>query len=180
MLREGLFRYFLKGSLLGWMTLLFALAGGFTVVSPALGADIRFCRVVLESERASMAAQKYVFSPGNGQPTREVWVAQTPDLTQADIKSVAIIKREDAPAKEHPIIDIYFSPSGAEKLLKLSQDNLRREIAILVSDQIWQLPYVVYPLKQGLIRLFSKQVDTDDKAAKFVESIGFSPIFINP
>ena len=139
--------------------------------------SIQFSLVLSDEEAKSMANKKYSYIAHEGQGSKNIFVSKEPLLTNADIESMIVIKKEDSQRKEYPVVDFVFTKEGSEKLAKITEKYLRKSIAIIAGDQILTTPYIVYPLTKGHLMISSWRIKTDDAAKNFVTESGFTPVF---
>lgn len=79
--------------------------------------------------------------------------------------------------KDLPFIDIVFTKAGAQKLEKVTTDNLRKSIVILFGNQVLSAPYIIYPMAKGHIMISHWSVATDEAATNLIKDAGFTPIY---
>lgn len=76
-----------------------------------------------------------------------IYLHKTPVLTGKDIAKAGVAEETDRPA-----IDFELTPVGAEKLAKVSKENLHKKLAILVEGKLIAAPIIRSQLsKQGRI-----------------------------
>ena len=136
---------------------------------------IQFRLVLSKEEAKSIPNKKYSYIAHKGQASKEVLVSKEVLLSREDIDSMVVIKKEDSRYKDFPEIDVVFTKEGSAKLAKVTEQNLRKSIAIVVDDQIFSAPYIVYPVVKGHFLISNWKVDTDEAAKNFVSGLGFTP-----
>jgi preprotein translocase subunit SecD len=76
-----------------------------------------------------------------------IYLHNTPVLTGKDIAKASVAEDMDRPA-----IDFELTPTGAEKLAKVSKENLHKKLAIIVEGKLIAAPIIRSQLsKQGRI-----------------------------
>ena len=76
---------------------------------------------------------------------RKVYLHKSPCVTAADIAEAS------AAVDEHgqPVIDLAFTPKGAEKMKMLTSKSLNRLLAVLVDDKLICAPRIIVPISRS-------------------------------
>lgn len=148
-----------------------------TTLSFAKMKDIRFSVVLSEEEAKTMPSKKYPYASREDQKPKNIFISNKSIFSKNDINSMIVVKKQDTKMKDFPIIDVVFTKEGSAKLADVSAKNLRKSIAIIVGDQVIYAPYIIYPLVKGHFMISTWNVPSDGAAKKFIEDIGFSPVF---
>ena len=105
------------------------------------------------AEDNSIPGLTAVSSPATG---NTFYVRNKIELDNNDIESAKLIKTEWG---EH-VIDLKFTEYGAEKLLHVSSQNIKKRLAILANGRLLVAPIIMDPMKEGRTRIgggFSKE-----------------------
>ena len=154
------------------IAIILLLAGA--IFSYATTKEIQFRLVLTEEEAKTVTNQKYEFVPKQDQKPESILIGKDVFLTNKDIQGIAILKDYLDPAKNYPLLDIAFTKEGSLKLKEVTEKNLRKQLAILVDNEILMVPYIVFPLKSGHIKIKSWKIPTNEAAKNFVKDLGFS------
>jgi len=136
--------------------------------------NIQFSLVLSEEETKTTLHKPYSFMAHKDEKPKDIFVSEEVLLSRDDIESMSVIKKEDSPSKYYPAIDIVFKKKGSDKLLAISRHHLRKNLAIIVGDQVLSTPYILYPLKKGHVLVSTWKIDTNDAAEKFIRDLGFA------
>ncbi|MFA5059140.1 MAG: hypothetical protein WC676_00735 [Candidatus Omnitrophota bacterium] len=147
-----------------------------TVVS-AKGKTIQFSLVLTQEEAQKTAHKKYLFANKPGKKAEEILVNKDAFLTNADISAFKITKKEDARNKILPVLNILFTDQGSQKLAEITTANTKRQIAIIVDNEVYETVFILFPLVKGYTQITSWKIDTNEKAASLVKDLGFDPAF---
>ncbi|HOW35731.1 MAG TPA: hypothetical protein PL155_04895 [Candidatus Omnitrophota bacterium] len=160
------------------------LAGIFLLVGATLvcakAKDIKFCLTYTQEEAKAAKAQKGSLVARPGEKSKDVFVAPEPFLSNKDIQSIVITKKEETADKDYPRIEIIFTEEGARVLKEVTEKNLRKTVAVIVGKEVLMTPYVVFPLAKGRMFLTTWKIATDEAAEKFASDLGFTPTFQSP
>ena len=157
------------------LMVLLAATALFAVPLFAKTKSIQFRAVLSEDEAKSAAHKKYSYVSHKGNQPRDLYVSDEALLSNADIDSMTVIRKENTVQQKFPEIDIVFNAKGAEKLTRMSEKNIRRSIAIFIDDKVIAAPYILHPLRSGHLMISSWQIDTLDAAKNLIGDLGFKP-----
>lgn len=138
---------------------------------------IEFNLVLSSDEAKSVANKKYSYVSHQGQKPKDILISKEILLSNSDIESAIIIKKDDSARKEFPVIDLVFKKDAAEKLAMITEKNTKKSLAVIVDGKVLTTPLIILPLTRGHFMLSSWQVATDDAAAKLVNDLGFTPVY---
>ena len=139
---------------------------------------VEFRKVLTQEEaKTDKTKTKYSFVPNRSQKPKEVFVDGDALLTSADIDRIVIIRKEQNIYQGLPIVDMIFTARGADKLSRITSDNIRRELAILVDGELFSTPFIVHPLTHGHYLLTNWKIATNQQAEQFAKDLGFTPAF---
>lgn len=69
-------------------------------------------------------------------------------LTATDVVQVEVALEPDL---VHYAVTLHFTPEAAQRFHKVTTDNVGKRLAILVNGQVWEVPFIRFPLDSSVM-----------------------------
>lgn len=142
---------------------------------PAEAKEIEFRLVLTDAEAFSQNFQHYIYQPKESVQGRDITVAEKPFLSRADIATIEVT----ALSKEglgKPILNILFTKEAYEKFQEIKEQYSGYEVAVLYSGKVLTVLKIPSTKVRGFV-FYSSEIQTDEDAKAFCESLGIKPLF---
>ena len=147
----------------------------FSSISYAADNRLEFREVLSQEQCNTVPCESFPFSFDKQRQEENLFVNKEVILSNEDFKKMIVHRLSSA--HETAGIEIILKKNSADRLLKRTQEKSdKRRFAFIHEGVVVWAPYQIYPIDDGRLKIFNKDIITIKDASRFVRSLGFEPV----